>query len=79
MKLEAAAREAERLARENLPPELALGQMERAVKLGILPPDALRAWLEARNYSAEDVEIVVGARRGRDSRHSRGASRSIRP
>ena len=53
------AREAEREARENLPPELTLGQMERAVKLGILPPDALRAWLEARRYGAEDIAIVV--------------------
>lgn len=64
----AARREQQRLReeeRERLralpppPPELTLGQMERAVILGIAPPDELRAWLLDRAYDPDDVELVV--------------------
>lgn len=40
-------------------PTLTLAQTERAVKLGILTPDDLRAQLVARGYGADDVETLV--------------------
>lgn len=56
--LEAQRAERERAAAE---PSLTLAQTERAVKLGLLAPDDLRAWLGARNYSVEDIEILVAS------------------
>jgi hypothetical protein len=38
---------------------LTLAQRERAVKLGLLPPDALRAYLESVGYEPDDVELLV--------------------
>lgn len=57
----AAALELERRDREleRLEPSLSLAQMERAVKLGILVPDDLRAYLGARNYTPADIETIV--------------------
>lgn len=41
------------------PPELTLGQVERAVKLGLLVPDDLRDYLASRGYDPSDVELLV--------------------
>lgn len=40
-------------------PALTLNQVERAVRLGVLPPDALRAWLRERAYSEADIGTIV--------------------
>ncbi|MGB2711038.1 MAG: hypothetical protein WBC33_05930, partial [Conexibacter sp.] len=56
------AREQERLARANEPPPaptLSLAQRERAVKLGLLEPDALRAWLTGEGYAQADADLLV--------------------
>jgi hypothetical protein len=55
---EAAAREA---AGEAPAPSaaLTLAQVERAVKLGLLPPDALREAALAKGYAADDAELLV--------------------
>jgi hypothetical protein len=41
------------------PPTLTLAQVERAVVLGILEPDDLRAYLRARRYDSADIETLV--------------------
>lgn len=57
--------EADRLARANeVPPpppptELSLSQIERAVKLGLLPPDALFEHAIAKGYDPADAELLV--------------------
>jgi hypothetical protein len=57
--------EADRAAREaEVPPpppitELTLSQVERAVKLNLLPPDALREHAIAKGYSPDDAELLV--------------------
>jgi len=39
--------------------ELTLGQVERAVKLGLLAPDDLRTFAIERGYSAADADLLV--------------------
>jgi len=57
--------EAARLAREQAgespapATELSLSQVERAVKLGLLPPDALRDYALAKGYAADDADLLV--------------------
>jgi len=61
-----AREEAQRLARAAAaaappaPPTLTLGQVERAVRLGLLAPDDLRDYLTSRGYDPSDVELLVG-------------------
>lgn len=62
--LEAAAAADARARRDHVAGELGgelltLNQVERAVRLGLLPATALRAWLEDRGYGAGDVETIV--------------------
>jgi hypothetical protein len=60
-----AREEAERAAREaaGAPPgpiaELTLSQVERAVKLGLLAPDDLRAFALERGYAPADADLLV--------------------
>jgi hypothetical protein len=60
-----AREEAQRLARAAAaaeppaPPTLTLGQVERAVKLGLLTPADLRDYLASRGYDPSDVELLV--------------------
>ena len=41
------------------PTELSLSQVERAVKLGLLPPDALREFAIGKGYDPGDAELLV--------------------
>lgn len=64
LEVELDAAEAARQRREEMAgalddPELSLSQIERAVRLGILAPDALRERARARGFSAEDAELLV--------------------
>jgi len=58
---EEAARAAREAAGEAPGPitELTLGQVERAVKLGLLAPDDLRTFAIERGYSAADADLLV--------------------
>jgi len=57
----AAAIEADRAAKEQAapPPTLTLAQTEHAVRLGLLTPDDLRAYLADKGYTSADVETLV--------------------
>lgn len=56
---DAARRRREEIAQGAQPPGLSMGQIERAVRLGLLDMGTYRAWLSAAGYGAQDTELLV--------------------